>query len=139
MLIDFIDRILGAERRSSTPDRLENSAVSSVSVTKDSIKINILEKYKKDITALERYYDCELSSLTAPSINLTLQETLAIIFRNRRRVDSYQGLVSFLSREYNITLIITFNKTKNKEDQQHGILCYCSKYRSQHRTREERD
>lgn len=139
MLTDFIDRILGAERRSSTPDRLENSAAPSVSITKDSNKINILEKYKKDITALERYYDCELSSLTAPSINLTLQEALAIIFRNRRKVDSYQGLVSFLSREYNIKLIITSNKTKNKEEQQHGILFYRSKYRSQHQTREERD
>ena len=116
MFTDFINRILGAERRSSASDRLENSAVPSVSVKKDSNKTNIPEKYKKDITALERYYGCELSSLTGFSINLTLQEALAIISRDRRRVDSYQGLVSFLGREYNIKLIITSNKTKNKED-----------------------
>lgn len=114
MFTDFINRILGAERRSSTPDRLEN-AEPSVSVTKDSNK-PIPEKYKKDITALERYCDCKLSSLTGLSINLTLQEALAIIPRNRHRVDSYQGLASFLGREYNIKLIITSNKTKNKED-----------------------
>lgn len=116
MFTDFINRILGAERRSSTPDRLENSAEPSVIVKKDSNQTNIPEKYKKDITALERYYGCELSSLTGLSINLTLQEALAIIPRNRHRVDSYQGLVSFLGREYNIKLIITSNKTKNKED-----------------------
>ncbi|KAB3559103.1 hypothetical protein GAX96_01140 [Phocaeicola vulgatus] len=115
MFTDFINRILGAERRSSTPDRLEN-AEPSVIVKKDSNQTNIPEKYKKDITALERYYDCELSSLTGLSVSLTLQEALAIIPRNRHRVDSYQGLVSFLGREYNIKLIITSNKTKNKED-----------------------
>ena len=114
MFTDFISRILGAERRPSVSNRLENDAVSSVIVKKDSNK-TIPEKYEKDITALERYYDCELSSLTGLSINLTLQEALSIIPRYRRRVDSYQGLVSFLSREYNIKLIITSKKTK-KED-----------------------
>lgn len=116
MFTEFISRILGAERRPTAPDRLENSAVPSVIVKKDGNKTNIPEKYKKDITALKRYYDCELSSLTGFSINLTLQEALSIIPRGRRRVDSYQGLVSFLGREYNIKLIITSNKTKNKED-----------------------
>jgi len=114
MFTEFINRILGAERRSTASDRLEN-AVPSVIVKKDSNKTNIPEKYKKDITALERYYDCELSSLTGFSINLTLQEALAIIPRDRRRVDSYQSLVSFLGREYNIKLIITSNKTKRED------------------------
>ena len=115
MFTEFINRILGAERRPSVSNRLED-AVPSVIVKKDSNRTNIPEKYKKDIKALERYYDCELSSLTGFSINLTLQEALAIIPKDRCRVDSYQGLVSLLSREYNINLIITSNKTKNKED-----------------------
>lgn len=115
MFTEFINRILGAERRSTASDRLERSAVPSVIVKKDSNRTNIPEKYKKDIKALERYYDCELSSLTGFSINLTLQEALAIIPKDRRRVDSYQGLVSFLGREYNIKLIITSNKTKRED------------------------
>ena len=114
MFTEFINRILGAERRSTASDRLENDAVPSVIVKKDSNK-PVPEKYKKDIVALERYYDCELSSLTGFSINLTLQEALAIIPKDRRRVDSYQGLVSFLGREYNIKLIITSNKTKRED------------------------
>ena len=36
MFTDFINRILGAERRPSVSNRLENDAVPSVIVTKDS-------------------------------------------------------------------------------------------------------
>ena len=71
MFTDFINRILGTERRPSVSNRLED-AVPSVIVKKDSNK-TIPEKDEKDITALERYYDCDLSSLTGLSINLTLQ------------------------------------------------------------------
>lgn len=117
MFIDFISRILGAEPRASVSNRLENDAVPSVIVKKDSNKTSlkpIPEKYKKDITALERYYDCELSSLTGLCINLTLQEALSIMPRERRRIDAYRGLQSYLMKEWNITLTITSQKTKSK-------------------------
>lgn len=112
MFTDFINRILGAEPKSSVSNRLED-AVPSVIVKKDSNKTSpkpIPEKYKKDITALERYYDCELSSLTG--LCITLQEALSIMPRERRRIDAYKGLQSYLKRELGITLSITSQKTK---------------------------
>lgn len=115
MFTDLINRILGAEPRPSVSNRLENNAAPSVIVKKDSSKTSpkpIPEKYKKDITALERYYDCELSSLTGLCINLTLQETLSIIPRERRRIDAYRGLQSYLKKDWDITLTIKSRKTK---------------------------
>lgn len=106
MFTEFIARILGAERRSTTPNRLENDAVPSVIVKKGSIG-----KYQKDIAALEERYG-KLSTQTGLSINLTLKEALALMPRNRKRIDAYAGLVSYLKREYGITLTITSQKTK---------------------------
>lgn len=113
MFIDFINRILGAEKVSvsnrqekvTTPDVIEKSSTNTKPIP---------EKYKKDITALERYYDCELSSLTGLCITLTLQEALSIMSRERRRIDAYKGLQSYLKRELGITLSITSQKTKPK-------------------------
>ena len=48
MFTDFINRILGAEPRLSVSNRLENDAVPSVIVKKDSTK-PIPEKYQRDI------------------------------------------------------------------------------------------
>lgn len=114
MFTDFINRILGAEQKPS-PNRLDNIAVPSVIVKKDSNKTSpkpIPEKYKKDITALERYYDCELSSLTGLCIALTLQEILSIMPRERRRIDAYKGLQSYLKEDWDIILTIKSQKTK---------------------------
>ena len=58
MFTDFINRILGAEPRSSVSNRLED-AVPSVIVKKDSnrtITKPIPEKYKKDIASLQNRY-----------------------------------------------------------------------------------
>lgn len=108
MFTDFIIRLLGAEKSSSS-NRLEN-AVPSVSVKKDSNK-PIPEKYKKDIAALQEKYG-SLSSLSGLSISLTLKEALEIMPRNRRRVDAYDGLKSYLKKQYGITLTIKSQKTK---------------------------
>lgn len=109
MLTDFIKQILGAERRTTTSNRLEN-AVPSVIAKKDSNK-PIPEKYKKDIAALQEKYG-SLSSLAGLSINLTLKEALEIMPRERKRVDAYEGLKNYLKREYGIELIIKSQKTK---------------------------
>ncbi|CAH2755147.1 hypothetical protein BUAKA3JSW_00026 [Bacteroides uniformis] len=108
MFTDFINRILGAEKV-SVSNRLENSAVPSVIVKKDSTK-PIPEKYQRDIEALRQKYGDAFK--TGLCINLTLQEALSIMHRERRRIDSYSGLVSYLKKEWDITLTITSQKTK---------------------------
>lgn len=105
MFTEFIKQILGAERN-SVSNRLENDAAPSVTARKDST-----EKYQKDIAALEERYG-KLSTQTGLSINLTLKEALSLMPRNRKRIDAYTGLMSYLKREYGITLIITSQKTK---------------------------
>ena len=107
MFTDFIKQILGAERRSTTPNRLEKDATPSVTARKDSTG-----KYRKDIAALEEKYG-KLSTQTGLSINLTLKEALTLMPRSRKRIDAYAGVVSYLKREYSITLIITSQKTKS--------------------------
>ena len=107
MFTDFIKQILGAEGRSTTSNRLEKDAAPSVIARKDSH-----EKYRKDIAALEERYG-KLSTQTGLSINLTLKEALALMPRSRKRIDAYAGLVSYLKREYDITLTIKSQKTKS--------------------------
>ena len=109
MFIDFISRILGAEKV-SVSNRLENAGP-SVIVTKDSNR-PIPEKYKKDVASLRSKYGDAFK--TGFCINLTLQESLSIMPRERRRVDSYRGLQSYLMKEWDITLTITSRKTKSK-------------------------
>lgn len=108
MFIDFINRILGAEKV-SVSNRLENNAEPSVIVTKDSNR-PIPEKYQRDIEALRQKYGDAFK--TGLCINLILQEALSIMHRERRRIDSYSGLVSYLKKEWDITLTITSQKTK---------------------------
>lgn len=114
MFTDFINRILGAEPRSSVSNRLENDAEPSVIVKKDSnTNRPIPKKYKKDIALLQSKYGDAFK--TGFCINLTLQEALSIMPRDRKRVDSYAGLISYLKREQGITLIIKSQKTKFKK------------------------
>ena len=108
MFTNLIARILGMEQF-SVPNRLEK-VVPSVIAKKDSTE-PIPEKYKKDIAALQEKYG-NLSSLAGLSISLTLKEALEIMPRNRRRVDAYDGLKSYLKKQYGITLTIKSQKTK---------------------------
>lgn len=108
MFIDFISRILGAEKV-SVSNRLENDAEPSVIIKKDSNR-PIPEKYKKDVASLRSKYGDDLK--TGFCIILTLQEALSIMPRDRKRVDSYAGLISYLKREQGITLTIKSQKTK---------------------------
>ena len=108
MFIDFISRILGAEKV-SVSNRLENNAEPSVIVTKDSNR-PIPEKYRKDVALLRSKYGDAFK--TGFCIILTLQEALSLMPRDRKRVDSYAGLISYLKREQGITLTIKSQKTK---------------------------
>lgn len=107
MFIDFISRILGVEKV-SVSNRLENAGP-SVIIKKDSTK-PIPEKYQRDIEALRQKYGDAFK--TGFCINLTLQEALSVMPRDRKRVDSYAGLISYLKKEQGITLTIKSQKTK---------------------------
>ena len=108
MFIDFISRILGAEKV-SVSNRLENNAEPSVIVTKDSNR-PIPEKYKKDVASLRSKYRDDLK--TGFCIIPHASGALSIMPRDRKRVDSYAGLISYLKREQGITLTIKSQKTK---------------------------
>ena len=115
MFTDFINRILGAERRPSVSNRLENNAAPSVIVKKGSNKTSpksMPEKFSKDVALLQSKYGDAFK--TGFCIDLTLQEALSLMQRERKRVDAYSGLISYLKRELGITLTITSQKTKSK-------------------------
>ena len=95
MFTDFINRILGAERRPSVSNRLENNAAPSVIVKKGSNKTSpksIPEKYRKDVALLQSKYGDAFK--TGFCIDLTLQEALSLMQRERKRVDAYSNLIS---------------------------------------------
>ena len=107
MFTEFISRILGAELRTAASNRLE-TADPGVTVKKDSKPIP--EKYKKDVEALRGKYGDAFE--TGLCISITLQEALSIMPRERRRIDAYRGLLSFLKEKLGIILSITSQKTK---------------------------
>ena len=113
MFTDFINRILGAEQKPS-PSRLDNNiAEPSVIVKKDSNKTfpkPIPEKFKKDVEALRGKYGDAFE--TGLCISITLQDALSIMPRERRRIDAYRGLLSFLKSKLGIIISITSQKTK---------------------------
>ena len=67
-------------------------------------------KYKRDIEALQAKFGDSFS--TGFCIEVTLRELLEICPRERKRTDAYHGLVSYLSKELGITLIIKSQKSK---------------------------
>lgn len=108
MFEEFVSRILGAEKV-SVLNRQEEVTTPDV-IEKSSIAKPIPEKYNKDIEALRTKYGDSFS--TGLCIEVTLKELLEICPRERRRTDAYTGLVSYLSKELGIKLIIKSQKTK---------------------------
>jgi hypothetical protein len=108
MFEEFISRILGAEKV-SVLNRQEEVTTPDV-IEKSSIAKPIPEKYNKDIEALRTKYGDSFS--TGFFIEVTLKELLEICPRERRRTDAYTGLVSYLSKELGIKLLITSQKSK---------------------------
>ncbi len=110
MFENLINKILGLERE-PIPNRQDTCTAPDV--TEKAVSHEpIPEKYQRDIEALRNKYGDAFK--TGLCINLTLQEALSIMSRERRRIDSYSGLVSYLKKEWNITLIIKSQKTKPK-------------------------
>ena len=108
MFKEFINQLLGLERE-PIPNRQDT--FTAPDVTEKAVSSEpISEKYQKDIEALRQKYGDAFK--TGLCINLTLQEALSIMHRERRRIDSYRGLQSYLMKEWDITLTIISQKTK---------------------------
>ena len=110
MFENLINKILGLERE-PMPNRQDTCTAPDV--TEKAVSSEpIPEKYQRDIEALRQKYGDAFK--TGFCINLTLQEALSVMPRDRKRVDSYAGLISYLKREQGITLTIKSQKTKSK-------------------------
>lgn len=108
MFENLINKILGVERE-PMPNRQDT--FTAPDVTEKAVSSEpIPEKYQRDIEALRQKYGDAFK--TGFCINLTLQEALSVMPRDRKRVDSYAGLISYLKREQGITLTIKSQKTK---------------------------
>lgn len=108
MFEHLINQILGAEKVSAL-NRQEEVTTPDV-IEKSSIVKPIPEKYKNDIEALRTKYGDSFS--TGLCIEVTLKELLELCPRERHRTDAYRGLVSYLSKELGINLIIKSQKSK---------------------------
>ena len=109
MFGNLINRILGLETDSPGTGR-QNPRTASDVVKKAVPHGPIPEKHQRDIEALRQKYGDAFK--TGFCINLTLQEALSVMPRDRKRVDSYAGLISYLKKEQGITLTIKSQKTK---------------------------
>lgn len=113
MFEEFINRMLENERV-VIPCRQENNiAVPDVIEEKTAEvkeEIKIPKKYREDLETLRDMYGENFK--TGLCINLTLQEALKIMPKERARVDAYTGLISFLKGKLGITLKIKSQKTK---------------------------
>lgn len=111
MFTDFIKQILETERifisnrqEKTVPDVIEKKAVK---------ENDIPDKFRNDIEALKKKYGVKFKS--GLCINISLQEILMIIPRQRKRQDAYTGLISFLNSKMGIELNITSQKKKEEE------------------------
>ena len=111
MFDEFINQILGDERV-VVPSHQEK-AEPDVIEEKTAIEIKIPKKYQEDIESLKGIYQGDFK--TGLCINLTLQDALKILPRERKRVDAYRGLVSFLKEKMGIELNIKSQKSKQED------------------------
>ena len=100
MFKEFINQLLGVERE-PIPNRQDT--FTAPDVTDKAVSSEpVPEKYQRDIEALrQRYGDAFKTGLC---INLTRQEVLSSMPRDRRRRAAYPCLVSYLKQDWNITL-----------------------------------
>lgn len=111
MFDEFINQILGDERV-VVPSHQENKAEPDV-IEEKTAEIKIPKKYQEDIESLKGIYQGDFK--TGLCINLTLQDALKILPRERKRVDAYRGLVSFLKEKMGIELNIKSQKSKQED------------------------
>lgn len=114
MFTDIINRILESERDFGSNRQEENIKAEPDVIEKKTAEIQeeikIPKKYQNDIEALREMYGENFK--TGLCINITLQEALMIIPKERARVDAFRGLISFLKTKMGIELNITSQKSK---------------------------
>lgn len=113
MFEEFINRMLENERVVIPSRQEKNETVPDVIEEKTAEiqeEIKVPKKYQDDIEALQKIYGEKFK--TGLCINLTLQEALKIMPKERARVDAFRGLISFLKAKMGITLNITSQKSK---------------------------
>lgn len=98
----------------SQKGRLDSSIPPSEIVEKENTAVIIPRKFKDDVERLCNYCGVELKS--GLCIEIELKELLEILPRQRRRKDSFDKLVKFLSEEMNITLTIKSRNYGNRKD-----------------------
>lgn len=94
-----------SKRLVATPDEIVDKS------SKTTVKMITPEKFRDDVDALKNYIGIE-NFKVGNIISVSLQELLTIIPKKRKRIDSYNSLVKYLSDERGITLDITSRKTK---------------------------
>lgn len=113
MFTDFIKQILETERIFIS--NRQEKTVPDVIGEKTVEENNIPDKFRNDIEALKKKYGVKFKS--GLCINISLQEILMIIPRQRKRQDAYTGLISFLKSKMGIELNITSQKKKEEENE----------------------
>lgn len=108
MFTEYINRILESERDFGS-NRQEEVTTPDV-IEKVVLSIKLYLKIQKDIEALRDMYGENFK--TGLCINITLQEALMIIPKERARVDAFRGLISFLKGKMGIELNIKSQKSK---------------------------
>lgn len=69
----------------------------------------IPEKFREDVKALTNYVG-EAGFKSGLNIEVSLNELLSVVPRQRKRTDAYDTLVKYLKNELNITLTIKNNR-----------------------------
>lgn len=96
MFTEYINRILESERDFGS-NRQEEVTTPDV-IEKVVLSIKLYLKIQKDIEALRDMNGENFK--TGLCINITLQEALMIIPKERARVDAFRGLISFLKGKW---------------------------------------
>ena len=86
----------------------------SPSQEQNKVEMVVKGKFLRDLEALR---DNGYSLSPGSKIEITLQEILKICPRDRKRVDAYNSLKSYLNDEFGCSLSITSQKMKEKEEQ----------------------
>ncbi len=88
----------------------QSSADTHVTANSSTQEMTVPMRFQQDVQTLkEMYGDRFLSGLC---IELTLQDALSVLPRDRRRSDAYRTLQAWLSDTLNIDLVIYSRKTK---------------------------
>lgn len=116
MLIEYLTQTLEGDNPYPSSCQVIAPPDKTTKVSKIILRKTIVpEKFEKVIQALKDFIG-ESCFQQGTKISLTPQEMLKIAVREKARIDAYSSLIRFLKNELDIDLIVTSNKTKNKNN-----------------------